>query len=211
MSTPRWRSRRSFPIPRRRCERWPIEIPRSLVEYILLGPAGDRRQLQDSPILGDVWIAFARTPEARLDLLITPLRDKSAGEPRWRSATADQDDRRAGGRTSATCRGSWPPGSDFEDVLRVVVPMTEWWHNPHESGRAQEVHAASDGRRGLIADDRPALAHRQELEAPGADGAGARLCRPWTATSCWQASFSGRGRASRQNAEAAGASSWPRR
>ncbi|WP_324416638.1 hypothetical protein [Bradyrhizobium sp.] len=34
-------------------------IPRLLADYILLGPTGDRRQLQDSPILGDVWIAFA--------------------------------------------------------------------------------------------------------------------------------------------------------
>ena len=36
-----------------------IEIPSSLVDFILLGPSDDRRQLQDSPILGDVWVAFA--------------------------------------------------------------------------------------------------------------------------------------------------------
>jgi len=29
-------------------------IPGKLVEYILLGPADDQRQMQDSPILGDV-------------------------------------------------------------------------------------------------------------------------------------------------------------
>jgi hypothetical protein len=34
-----------------------ISLPRSLIEFILLGPSNDRRQLQDSPILGDVWIA----------------------------------------------------------------------------------------------------------------------------------------------------------
>ena len=32
------------------------DVPRWLVEFILLGPEDDRRQLQDSPILGDVWI-----------------------------------------------------------------------------------------------------------------------------------------------------------
>ena len=53
--------------------------PQALVDLILLGPAGDRRQLQDSPILGDVWLAFAKKPEERLDLLITPHRNHAAG------------------------------------------------------------------------------------------------------------------------------------
>lgn len=52
---------------------------RALVDLILLGPAGDRRQLQDSPILGDVWLAFAAKPSERMDLLITPYRDHPAG------------------------------------------------------------------------------------------------------------------------------------
>jgi serine protease AprX len=37
----------------------PIPIPRTLVEFILLGPEDDRRQLQDSPILGEVWVEYA--------------------------------------------------------------------------------------------------------------------------------------------------------
>ena len=38
----------------------PVPIPRRLVDFILLGPVDDRRQLQESPILGDVWIATGR-------------------------------------------------------------------------------------------------------------------------------------------------------
>ena len=57
----------------------PIPIPRTLVEFILLGPTDDRRQLQDSPILGDVWIAFAENPAEALDLLITPHKTLAAG------------------------------------------------------------------------------------------------------------------------------------
>ena len=56
-----------------------VLIPRTLAEYILLGPTGDRRQLQDSPILGDVWIAFATEPGPQ-ELLITPHKSKTAGE-----------------------------------------------------------------------------------------------------------------------------------
>ena|SRR5438093_12920905 len=37
---------------------------RELIESVLLGPTNDRRQLQESPILGDVWIAFAASPAA---------------------------------------------------------------------------------------------------------------------------------------------------
>jgi len=55
-----------------------IEIPRGLVEYLLLGPTRDRRQLQDSPILGDVWIAFALHPGEPQELLITPERQQTA-------------------------------------------------------------------------------------------------------------------------------------
>src|ERR1700704_5268285 len=56
-----------------------IEIPRSLVEFIPLGPEDDRRQLQDSPILGDVWVEFAKNPGGRLELLITPFKESTAG------------------------------------------------------------------------------------------------------------------------------------
>jgi serine protease AprX len=59
-----------------------IEIPRALVEHMLLGPPDDRRQLQDSPILGDVWIAFASRPDQAIDLLITPYKDKTPARSR---------------------------------------------------------------------------------------------------------------------------------
>ena len=52
---------------------------RALVEFVLLGPTNDRRQLQDSPVLGDVWIAYAAKPAAPMDLLITPYKERPAG------------------------------------------------------------------------------------------------------------------------------------
>ena len=71
----------------------PIPIPRTLVELILLGPTDDRRQLQDSPILGDVWIAFAENPAEALDLLITPHKTQPAGHVAAKIANSiDRDD-----------------------------------------------------------------------------------------------------------------------
>ena len=52
---------------------------RALVELVLLGSSDDRRQLLDSPILGDVWIAYALKPASAMDLLITPNKDCPAG------------------------------------------------------------------------------------------------------------------------------------
>ena len=37
-----------------------IQIPPALIEYILLGSGDSRRHLQDLPILGDVWMAYAQ-------------------------------------------------------------------------------------------------------------------------------------------------------
>src|SRR5262249_12591434 len=104
---------------------------RALVELVLLGPTHDRRQLQDTPILGDVWAEFAARPGAAIDLLISPYRTQPAG-PVARTL-ADR---------LAALGVAHPPGQEahvaylqgivaarlyFVEVLRVVVPMTGWW------------------------------------------------------------------------------------
>ena len=104
----------------------PISLPRELVEYILLGPAGDRRQLQDSPILVDVWIAFAKDPDKAQELLITPHRDQTAGlvatelNERIKRPANDPAD-------IAYLQGVIAARLYFRDLLGVIVPMTEWW------------------------------------------------------------------------------------
>src|SRR5262245_40530052 len=57
-----------------------IEIPRALIEYILLGSDDSRRQLQVSPILGGGWVRYAEQPKAPADLLITSHKDATASE-----------------------------------------------------------------------------------------------------------------------------------
>lgn len=116
---------------------------RAVVEFVLLGPTHDRRQLQDSPVLGDVWAEFAEHPAACVDLLVSPDRHASAGP------VAAAIARRLGALNIAT----HPPGEEahvaylqslvaarlyFSELLRVMVPMTVWWH---ERG----VHKALEG------------------------------------------------------------------
>ena len=116
-----------FPYDRR----MPIKIPRSLVEFILLGPEDDRRQLQDSPILGDVWVEFAKNPASRLELLITPYKETAA------SAVARKLLESLPGETTdepqtdiAYLQGIVAARLTFEEVLRFVLPITAWWSDP---------------------------------------------------------------------------------
>jgi hypothetical protein len=121
-----------------------ITIPRSLVEYILLGPAGDRRQLQDSPILGDVWIAFAKEPSKPQELLITPHRAQTAGRVATeldgliKRAPKDPAD-------IAYLQGIIAARLYFHEVLRVIVPMTEWWKSARNN---KEMQIYLDSKRG---------------------------------------------------------------
>src|SRR5262245_59728056 len=110
-----------------------IEIPSSLVEFILLGPTDDRRQLQDSPILGDVWVAFATRPEAYLDLLITPRMTLPAGQVadsiQERLDLLDLPERPKNAKDAdiAYLQGIVAARLCFEELLRVVIPITQWW------------------------------------------------------------------------------------
>ena len=109
-----------------------ISIPRTLVEFILLGPEDDRRQLQDSPILADVWVEFARNPQQRLELLITPYKERAAGilarelHKRLPSASSTTGD---AGPNIAYLHGIVAAALTFKEVLSVVVPMTAWWND----------------------------------------------------------------------------------
>jgi hypothetical protein len=104
---------------------------RAVVELVLLGPTHDRRQLQDTPILGDVWAAFAARPAAAIDLLISPHRKYPAGPVAKKLAdrlaklgmphTPDNE------AHVAYLQGIVAARLFFAELVRVVVPMTGWW------------------------------------------------------------------------------------
>ena len=121
---------------------------RALVELVLLGPTNDRRQLQDSPVLGDVWIAYAMKPAESIDLLITPHKDHGAGRVALRIAKRlNKLSVRAEGAADseiAYLQGLVAARLYFEELLRVVVPMTQWW-TERRVGDALQTYA--DGKR----------------------------------------------------------------
>jgi hypothetical protein len=111
-----------------------VELPRSLVEYVLLGPMDDRRQLQDSPILGDVWIAFAKEPGKPQDLLITPFESEPAGRvaqsiSRRLNRIPDVRVDKSTAPNVAYLQGIAAARLHFVELMRVVLPLTKWWED----------------------------------------------------------------------------------
>jgi subtilisin family serine protease len=100
-------------------------MPGPLVEFILLGPSDDRRQLQDSPILGDVWVEYGKNPSKPCDLLIVPFMGQPAGEVAavlYKGLGAGR-----GKADIAFLQGLVAARLTFEQVMLVVVPKTKWW------------------------------------------------------------------------------------
>lgn len=119
--------------------------PRALVDLILLGPAGDRRQLQDSPVLGDVWLAFAMKPGERKDLLITPHRDHAAG-PVAKIITKALQKLDAPGYDKREARVAYLQGLvaaklSFRELLCAIVPRTYWWWERKMEDKLREAAA----------------------------------------------------------------------
>jgi serine protease AprX len=139
-------------------------IPTALVDRILLGPADDRRVLQDSPVLGDVWLAYAADPSSIQDLLITPHREATAAEVADHIAKGLKmigrgPDRQRGAKI-AYLQGITAARLYFDEVLRILVPVTQWWHRQGIDG------GLDDGRRQSI------RFRMQEILAPARLGAG---------------------------------------
>src|SRR5215217_6977465 len=104
----------------------PFQVPRALVEFVLLGPEDDRRQLQDSPILGDVWVEYAKNPKKPLQLLITPFKDHAAAKLASELTDHLRNDG-VKGADVAYLQGLVAAKLTFQQVLEFLVPMSRWW------------------------------------------------------------------------------------
>jgi len=137
-----------------------FSIPAELVEHILLGPAEDRRVLQDSPLLGDVWAAYALDAGRVRDVLITPHKDATAAQlanripfgrklreqERARETNPKPADRKQESAKIAYLQGLVAAQLYFDEVLRILVPMTQWWFQPNVKDRIEKVDPNKLGR-----------------------------------------------------------------
>jgi serine protease AprX len=147
-----------------------VSIPRNLIDFVLLGPVHDRRQLQDSPVLGDVWLAFAAQPGAAVELLIAPHRSLSATDVAV--ALDERIDRKEGQGSPeiAALHGIVAAKLTFDEVLTCVVPMTGWWNSKRIRDQLKVYHEADEPAQEAPAAVEPAPGPVQG-EAGGAEAA----------------------------------------
>jgi serine protease AprX len=83
-------------------------------------------------VLGDVWIAYAMRPADAVDLLITPHKTQAAGPVAVKIAKRLDGVAMSRGPGQASeiayLQGLVAARLFFEELMRVIVPMTQWWH-----------------------------------------------------------------------------------
>ncbi|MEA3063869.1 MAG: serine protease AprX [Sphingomonadales bacterium] len=144
-----------------------IMVGAEVIDALLLGAGGRRRQLQDFPVLGDVWARFAEAPvddeggaevPQAHDLLITPTWERPTGEVAKLVARTGLDDGQAGPyrRQVAYIQGLVAASLTLDDLIGVAIPATKWWDDindrwnqdeyEHDEEEAGEEGRPSDAR-----------------------------------------------------------------
>ena len=180
------------------------KLDRDLMEQLLFGTGRARRFTQDSPVLPDVWLEYAKQPpddagrragatgqgsrRAPADpfppvkLLLTPYREVAAGEVRRTVRERLPVERRAAAwRAFGHAPEPLPrvvynlstvaATLHFEDLVRVVLPMTEWWHRLTQDWTVDDIQDKASQRWLAQAIKDP---EHQPIR-PGAEKAGRRL------------------------------------
>ncbi len=129
------------------------QLSRGLLEQLMLGTGRVRRFTQDTPVLPDVWLEYAKGPDdptrrtgggagedpyPAVKLLLTPYRENLSGDvrkvlwerlgeqrkrPEWRRFGHDPKKPPRLVYNQSTVAATLY----FEDLIRVVLPMTDWW------------------------------------------------------------------------------------
>ena len=180
------------------------KLDRDLMEQLLFGTGRARRFTQDSPVLPDVWLEYAKqTPDDAgrragatgkgshrapadplppVKLLLTPYREVAAGEVRRTVRERLPVERRAAAwRAFGHAPEPLPrvvynlstvaATLHFEDLVRVVLPMTEWWHRLTQDWTVDDIQDKASQRWLAQAIKDP---EHQPIR-PGAEKAGRRL------------------------------------
>ena len=154
-------------------------LTREQVDALMYGSRFNPRFTQDSPVLPDVWIKYAEEPNVAHELLLTPFQDPITG-----SVSAGQlsralkaclarpearldGDGKSSGRTSvAYNQATVVARLTFDELVRVVIPLSFWWHRLGEPPRPKPAKgkkgAASTSGRAKLSPEALAAVRRRE-------------------------------------------------
>ena len=170
------------------------KLERKLIEQLMFGTGRVRRFTQDSPVLPDVWIEYAKGPgeeDGRLTgpagtddpfppvkLLLTPWRESFAGDIRLALRRRIASERKTpewralDHDPKAPARVIYNQSTVaatlyFEDLVRAVLPMTGWWHQIDDLWNLEAIQ--SDPVQEKLAEALQDPEHPPLLEAGDAD------------------------------------------
>lgn len=121
------------------------KLSRRFVENLMFGTGRARRFTQDSPVLPDVWLAYAGAVEdesvvpsrhGAVHLLLTPYNEVTPGEVRNALAELLDSTAKKARKYFGHDKRSMPviynqttvsAEAYFEDLVRAVLPLTAWW------------------------------------------------------------------------------------
>jgi subtilisin family serine protease len=155
-------------------EQPPGKLTRELMEQLMFGTGRVRRFTQDSPVLPDVWLEYAKGPgddatrlASKADpkdpfppvkLLLTPFREAATGDvrsslrERLKKERGNKAWRDFGHKPEPLPRVVYNQSTVaatlyFEDLIRVVLPMTEWWARIAKRWNARDMQTDSAQKR----------------------------------------------------------------
>ena len=171
-------------------------VRREWLEELIFRGEASRRFTQDSPVLPDVWLAFGeaycRDPLVRRDLLLTPHRNASAAalgfalQQRLRAERQTREWRsRHGGEKAADVAAHIAYNSasvaarlSFDELIRVVLPLSDWWREavPSVAGTLDQA-ARRPASRAILLGELARVAGDPRPKEPQSGRAGARARR----------------------------------
>lgn len=115
----------------------------SFTNSMLFETPGGIRFTQDSPILPNVWLAFAAEPNKQHELILTTTQNGGTGSAAYkiREMLNHLREKRDPKNERKRPRVSYIPGQIavklyFDELMRVVLPLTPWWHGVYDELRA---------------------------------------------------------------------------
>ncbi|MDP8994169.1 MAG: hypothetical protein M3N07_04165, partial [Pseudomonadota bacterium] len=145
-----------------------VKLGAAVIDALLLGVGGRRRELQDFPVLGDVWLRFAEEPvavdeqghecEKRHDLLIAPTWEKPTGEVAKLIAGADLPETERRHRNVAYLQDVVVAELTLDELMAVALPATHWWDKiidswdepPHDEIEEEEGYPSNSQLRNWV-------------------------------------------------------------
>ena len=140
----------------------------AFVNSLLFETPGGLRFTQDSPILPNVWLAFAMEPNQQHELILTSAEEGGTGQAAYRIREMlnnyRQKKKDAGKPVGDRPRISYIPGQIavrlyFDEMMRNVLPLTQWWHETYDRLRFLEHTMKEAGEHTMgeanVADWRP--------------------------------------------------------